>query len=50
MTPDGAVRDASGTASAVLSVLGPGRRGSQWESTAIPEIRQHAVALAAGIA
>lgn len=50
VTPDGAVRDATGGASAVLSVLGPGRRGSQWESTAIPEIRQHAVALAAAIA
>jgi uncharacterized NAD(P)/FAD-binding protein YdhS len=46
VTAEGAVRDATGTASAVLSVVGPARRGSQWESTAIPEIRQHAVALA----
>jgi uncharacterized NAD(P)/FAD-binding protein YdhS len=50
VTADGAARDATGAASPVLSVLGPGRRGSQWESTAIPEIRQHAVALAAAIA
>ncbi len=31
-------------------VVGPARRGTQWESTAIPEIRQHATEVAAAIA
>ena len=34
---------------AAVSVLGPARRGTQWESTAVPEIRAHAAALAADI-
>jgi uncharacterized NAD(P)/FAD-binding protein YdhS len=50
VTAEGAVRDAAGSASPVLWLLGPGRRGTQWESTAVPEIRQHAVALAAAAA
>jgi uncharacterized NAD(P)/FAD-binding protein YdhS len=49
VTPEGAVRDAQGAASSVLWLLGPGRRGTQWESTAVPEIRQHATLLAAAI-
>jgi uncharacterized NAD(P)/FAD-binding protein YdhS len=49
VTAEGAVRDTSGSASPVLWLLGPGRRGTQWESTAIPEIRQHAAALAAAL-
>ena len=31
-------------------VVGPARRGTQWESTAIPEIRQHATEVAAEVA
>lgn len=50
VTVTGAVRDATGVASTVLWLLGPGRRGTQWESTAVPEIRQHAVATAAALA
>jgi uncharacterized NAD(P)/FAD-binding protein YdhS len=41
---------ASGAPSERLSVVGPARRGTQWESTAIPEIRQHATEVAAQIA
>ncbi|GAA2749207.1 FAD/NAD(P)-binding protein [Amnibacterium kyonggiense] len=32
-----------------LFAVGPARRGSQWESTAIPEIRQHATEVAAAV-
>jgi uncharacterized NAD(P)/FAD-binding protein YdhS len=43
---DGALLDAEGRASGVLFTLGPLRRGDLWESTAIPEIRVQALALA----
>ena len=43
---DGAVRDARGRASETLFALGPLRRGELWESTAVPEIRAQAHALA----
>jgi uncharacterized NAD(P)/FAD-binding protein YdhS len=42
----GAVVDASGRADPDLLTLGPLRRGQLWESTAIPEIRKQAAALA----
>ena len=42
----GRVIDAAGEASPWLSALGPLRRGTLWESTAIPEIRAQAAALA----
>ena len=50
VTATGAARDAPGRASDVLSVIGPSRRGSQWETTAVPEIRQQAVVIADRIA
>jgi uncharacterized NAD(P)/FAD-binding protein YdhS len=43
---DGAVRDARGRESETLFALGPLRRGELWESTAVPEIRSQARALA----
>ncbi|MDX6598399.1 MAG: hypothetical protein QOE87_2286 [Gaiellales bacterium] len=43
---DGAVRDARGRESETLFALGPLRRGDLWESTAVPEIRAQARALA----
>jgi uncharacterized NAD(P)/FAD-binding protein YdhS len=43
---DGAVRDAAGRASQTLFAIGPLRRGELWETTAIPEIRAQAEALA----
>jgi len=46
VTPDGALIDRSGRVSAVVSVVGPMRRGADWETTAIPEIRMQADALA----
>jgi uncharacterized NAD(P)/FAD-binding protein YdhS len=42
----GAVLDASGRADPDLLTLGALRRGQLWESTAIPEIRKQAAALA----
>ena len=47
---DGVLLDAAGHPSPVLSALGPLRRGSHWECTAIPEIRAHAVRLASALA
>jgi uncharacterized NAD(P)/FAD-binding protein YdhS len=44
--PDGAVLDASGTPSSTLFTLGPPLRGVWYETTAIPEIRAQAAALA----
>jgi uncharacterized NAD(P)/FAD-binding protein YdhS len=44
--PDGAVLDASGTPSSTLLTLGPPLRGVWYETTAIPEIRAQAAALA----
>jgi uncharacterized NAD(P)/FAD-binding protein YdhS len=43
---DGAVRDAQGRASQSLFAIGPLRRGELWETTAVPEIRAQAHALA----
>jgi uncharacterized NAD(P)/FAD-binding protein YdhS len=45
-TPDGAVLDAAGTPSPTVFTLGPTLRGIRYESTAIPEIRDQAAALA----
>ncbi|EPX64843.1 hypothetical protein D187_000265 [Cystobacter fuscus DSM 2262] len=42
----GALLDGQGQPSAVLFTLGPLRRGELWESTAVPEIRDQAAALA----
>lgn len=47
-THRGRIRDASGAASPVWT-LGALRRGELWESTAVPEIRRQAQALAADI-
>ncbi len=47
---DGRVCDRSGLASSWLWALGPLRRGTLWESTAIPEIRVQAEKLAALLA
>ena len=44
--PDGAVLDRAGSASDVLFTLGPPLRGLWYETTAIPEIREQAAALA----
>ena len=44
--PRGAVRDAHGRPAADIFALGPLLRGSRYETTAIPEIRDQAVALA----
>jgi uncharacterized NAD(P)/FAD-binding protein YdhS len=44
--PDGAVLDSTGTPSATLFTLGPPLRGLRYETTAIPEIRDQAAALA----
>jgi uncharacterized NAD(P)/FAD-binding protein YdhS len=43
---DGSLRDAHGRASKTLFAIGPLRRGELWETTAIPEIRSQAQALA----
>jgi uncharacterized NAD(P)/FAD-binding protein YdhS len=43
---DGALRDAQGRPSTRLFAIGPLRRGELWETTAIPEIRSQAQALA----
>ncbi len=45
-TPDGAVLDAAGVPSTTLFTLGPPLRGIRYETTAIPEIRDQAAALA----
>jgi len=45
-SPDGAVLDAAGTPSATVFTLGPTLRGVVYETTAIPEIRDQAAALA----
>ena len=42
----GRLRSASGAVDDRLLVVGPARRGSQWESTAVPEIRAAAHAVA----
>ncbi len=45
-TPDGTVLDAQGQPSRWLHTLGPPRKGDLWETTAVPELRQQALALA----
>jgi uncharacterized NAD(P)/FAD-binding protein YdhS len=44
--PAGAVRDAAGRPSSTIFTLGPTLRGLAYETTAIPEIRDQAAALA----
>jgi uncharacterized NAD(P)/FAD-binding protein YdhS len=46
-SPEGALLDAAGTPSTTLFTLGPPLRGVRYETTAIPEIRDQAAALAA---
>ncbi len=48
-TADGRLVDEHGSTDAPLWTLGALRRGELWESTAVPEIRSQALALAAGI-
>ena len=45
-TEDGAVVDRAGRPSEVLFAIGVLRRGAEWESTAVPELRAQADALA----
>jgi len=44
--PNGAIVGADGISSPILSTLGPPLRGVLWETTAVPEIRVQAAALA----
>ena len=44
--PDGRVIDTSGTAVERLYYIGPWLRARDWEATAVPELREHAAALA----
>jgi uncharacterized NAD(P)/FAD-binding protein YdhS len=46
---DGRLRDATGDVSVPVWTLGSLRRGTLWESTAMPEIRQQAAALAKAV-
>ncbi len=46
----GALLDAEGAASSALFAVGPARRPAYFESTAVPELREQAAALAAEIA
>ncbi len=46
---DGALAGTTGAATLPIWTLGPCRKGSLWETTAVPEIRQQAAALAARI-
>jgi uncharacterized NAD(P)/FAD-binding protein YdhS len=46
-TPQGEIIGANGKPSPVLATLGPPLRGVLWETTAVPEIRAQAAALAA---
>ena len=48
-TPDGEVRDSRGDVVPGLFVVGPPRKGVLWETTAVPEIRVQADAIAATI-
>jgi uncharacterized NAD(P)/FAD-binding protein YdhS len=47
--PDGALLDVAGRRSPVLRTLGAQRRGDLWETTAVPEIRAQAAAIAGQI-
>ncbi|MEG4801558.1 FAD/NAD(P)-binding protein [Microcoleus sp. ARI1-B5] len=46
---DGAVLDARGNRSSLLYTLGTPRKGDLWETIAVPELREQAVALAATV-
>src|SRR5205085_974187 len=46
VTPEGSLVDRRGHASRSVSVVGPLRRGVDWETTAIPDIRRQVEALA----
>lgn len=46
VAPDGALINAEGCASEFLFTLGPPRKGTLWETTAVPEIRGQALQLA----
>lgn len=48
-TPDGQVVDAAGHPVPDLHLVGPPRKGTLWESTAIPEIRAQAAQVAAAV-
>jgi uncharacterized NAD(P)/FAD-binding protein YdhS len=48
-TDDGRLVDARGTSTAPVWTLGAMRRGELWESTAVPEIRGQAAAVAAAV-
>jgi uncharacterized NAD(P)/FAD-binding protein YdhS len=50
VSSDGALLDAAGRPSRVLSAVGPLRRGAEWEATAVPELRGHVHRLAARLA
>jgi uncharacterized NAD(P)/FAD-binding protein YdhS len=45
VSDDGALIDANGTPSDFLYTIGPSRKGSLWETTAVPEIRQEVLDL-----
>ncbi len=47
VTSDGAIVDRSGQPSKFLYAVGPARKGSLWETTAVPEIRVQVAQLAA---
>ena len=44
--PDGALIGADGRPSTTLFTLGPPLKGRDWETTAVPEVREQALALA----
>jgi uncharacterized NAD(P)/FAD-binding protein YdhS len=46
VSPAGALVNAAGIASPLLYTLGPPRKGCLWETTAVPEIREQAKAMA----
>jgi uncharacterized NAD(P)/FAD-binding protein YdhS len=48
--PNGALIDSSGKPSPALYVIGPARKGSLWETIAVPELRAQASDLAAHLA
>jgi uncharacterized NAD(P)/FAD-binding protein YdhS len=49
VAPDGSLVDVSGRVSSSMSVVGPLRRGAEWETTAIPELRAQAEQVATRI-
>jgi uncharacterized NAD(P)/FAD-binding protein YdhS len=48
-TPAGALRDAGGRSDERVWLVGPLRRGEQWESTAVRELREQAETVARGV-